>query len=69
MIQLYKKYNIFNVVRNDLKEIEKQVETLINQLERHQINKQCLYEFHKFFEEIMEIANEKLFTYNATEID
>lgn len=69
MIHLYKKYNIFNVVQNDLKEIEYQVETLINQLKNQQINKRCLDEFLVFFAEIMKIANEKLFTYNSTEID
>lgn len=69
MIQLYSKYNIFNAVQNDLKDIKDQVEILIDQLENQQINKQCLDEFHRFFAEIMEIANEKLFTYNAAEID
>lgn len=69
MIQLYKKYNIFNIVQNDLKEVEGQVETLIDQLAAQQINKQCLDDFHRFFADIMQIANEKLFTYNSTEID
>lgn len=69
MIQLYKKYNIFNIVQNDLKEIERQVEALINQLATQQINKQCLNDFQGFFADIMQIANEKLITYNATEID
>lgn len=69
MIQLYKKYNIFNIVQNDLKEVEGQVEALIDQLATQKINKQCLDDFHRFFADIIQIANEKLFTYNSTEID
>lgn len=59
----------FNIVQKDLKNIEDQVELLINQLSNQQINQQCLDEFYIFFTEIMKIAKEKLFTYNPTEID
>ncbi|MBD5443946.1 MAG: hypothetical protein HDR29_00145 [Lachnospiraceae bacterium] len=69
MIQLYKKYNIFNVVRDDLKDVESQVDSLLSQLANQQINKQCLDEFHIFFTEIMKIAKDKLFTNTTIEID
>ena len=69
LIQLYKKYSIFNIVQNDLKKVEGQVEALIDQLAIQQINKQCLDDFRDFFANIMRIATEKLFTYNSTEID
>lgn len=69
MLQLYKKYNIFNIVQSDLKDIEDQVKSSINQFSSQQINKQCLDEFHVFFTDIMKIAKEKLFTYSPIKID
>lgn len=69
IMELYNKYNIFNIVQNDLKNVEGQVDSMIDQLAIQHVNKQCLDDFHKFFMEIINIANEKLFTYNATEID
>ena len=69
MLQLYKKYNIFNIVQSDLKVIENQVESSINQFSNQQVNKQCLDEFYVFFTEIMKIAKEKLFSYNTIKID
>lgn len=69
MLQLYKKYNIFDIIQNDLENTKNQVELLINQLETQQINKQCLDEFRRFFTEILKVAYEKLVTYNTAEID
>ncbi len=69
IFQLYKKYDIFNVVRKDLKDVENQVDSLLNQLSRQQINKQCLDEFHIFFTDIMKIAKKRLFTNTADKID
>ena len=69
IFQLYKKYDIFNVVQDDLKNVERQVNSLLNQLATQQINKQCLDEFHVFFQEIMKVAKDKLFTNTTAEID
>ena len=69
IFQLYKKYDIFNVVRKDLKDVENQVDSLLNQLSGQQINKQCLDEFHIFFTDIMKIAKKRLFTNTADKID
>lgn len=69
IFQLYKKYNIFDLVRNDLKDIEDQVDSLLKQLANEQVNKQSLSEFRVFFKEIMKIATDKLFTNNTIEID
>lgn len=69
MLRLYQKYNIFNVVQDDLKKVENQVASSLDQLVDQQINKQSLYEFHMFFTEIMKIAKDRLFTNTASEID
>ena len=69
MLHLYQKYNIFNVVRDDLKEVENQIDSSLDQLVNQQINKQCLDEFHIFFMDIMKIAKDRLFTKTDSEID
>lgn len=69
IFQLYKKYNIFDIVRNDLKDIECQIDSLLAQLVNEQVNEQSLTEFRMFFKGIMKIATDKLFTNNTAEID
>ncbi len=69
ILSLYQKYNIFKVVRDDLKEVENQVNSSLKQLVNQDINKQCLDEFYMFFTEIMNIAKARLFTNTDSEID
>lgn len=69
MLRLYQKYNIFDVVQDDLKKVENQVASSLDQLVDQQINRQSLDEFHMFFTETMKIAKDRLFTNTASEID
>lgn len=69
ILDLYKKYKIEDIIKNDLKDIENGLEINFNELSNMQINLSCLNDFRKFYGDIMHIAKERLNSASQEPID
>lgn len=69
MLELYSKYNIEQLIQNELKHIEQQIENNFFQLRQQPININCLNDFIHFYKEILEIGQSRLHRINRKPID
>lgn len=69
IIHLYQKYQIETVIKNDLTDIEKQLEVHFSELANMQINQSCLIDFKHFYYDIIAIAKKRLGADFLTPID
>lgn len=69
ILRLYEKYKIEKHIKNDLTNIESELEIHFSKLECMQINLSCLKDFRKFYTDIINIAKERLNAVSEEPID
>lgn len=69
VLSLYEKYKIEEHIKNDLNNIENELEIHFNELGRMQINVPCLKDFQKFYSDIINVAKERLNAASEEPID
>lgn len=69
VLNLFEKYKIEELIKNDLHNIENELEIHFRELGYMQINLPCLNDFHKFYIEIINIAKERLISASVEPID
>ena len=69
ILSLYQKYQIRTVIKDDLDNIQHQIETHFLNLEQMQINLPCLADFKRFYYDIMKIAKNRLTGSSSDPID
>lgn len=69
VMHLYEKYKIEKLIKSDLKDIENEIEIHFNELSNMQINLDSLKDFKKFYNEIINIAKERLNSVSEESID
>lgn len=60
LLNLYQKYQIGSIIKDDLDNIQRQLEIHFSELEKMQVNQMCLTDFKRFYYEIMQIAKKRL---------
>lgn len=69
VLKLYQKYEIETVIKNDLKDVEYELEKHFNELSKMDINISCLSDFHQFYCSIINMAKERLNSISTEPID
>ncbi len=69
ILDLFEKYKVEKVVKNDIKEIEKEIDKYFDELSTKNINLSCLKDFQKFYASIINIAKERLNSISKIPID
>lgn len=69
ILKLYEKYQIKSVIKDDINDIQHQLEMHFGELEQMQINLACLTDFKHFYHDIMKIASNRLTGNSSMPID
>lgn len=69
IVDLYQKYQVRILINKDLQNIEEQIENAFEELSHLSINRNCLKDFHIFFEDILKIGKSRLKNINQEPID
>lgn len=69
ILYLFEKYKIEKIIKNDIKDTEKEIEKYFKELCTKNINLSCLKDFHKFYTNIISIAKERLNSTSEEPID